>query len=82
MPRDDAPLAFIEPMAATSVAALPRGPEWSYEIKLDGYRVLALKNGDDVRLVSRRNKDLTNDFPSVVAICHEVNQFHSNCQTP
>ena len=60
-----APLSFIEPMAATSVGALPRGPEWSYEIKLDGYRVLALKAGDSVRLLSPRNKDLTRAFPSV-----------------
>ena len=70
--RPRAPLAFIEPMAATSVAELPRGPEWSYEIKLDGYRVLAVKSGDDVRLLSRRNKDLTRDFPSVVAAVRGV----------
>jgi hypothetical protein len=49
-------------MAATSVAELTSGPEWSCEIKLDGYRVLALKNGDDVRPLSRKNKDLTRDF--------------------
>jgi ATP-dependent DNA ligase len=67
-----APLAFIEPMAATFVAELPSGPEWSYEIKLDGYRVLALKSGDDVRLLSRRSKDLTRDFPSVVAAVRRV----------
>jgi ATP-dependent DNA ligase len=41
--RPRAPLAFVEPIAATQVAELPRGPEWSYEIKLDGYRVLAAK---------------------------------------
>ena len=56
--RARTPLAFIESMAATQVAELPRGPEWSYEIKLDGYRVLAVKSGDDVRLLSRRNKDV------------------------
>ena len=32
------------------------------EIKLDGYCVLALKDGPPVRLLSRRNKDLTRDF--------------------
>ena len=70
--RGRAPLAFIEPMAATSVAELPRGPEWSYEVKLDGYRVLAVKDGDSVRLLSRRNKDLTRDFPSVAAAVARV----------
>lgn len=70
--RARAPLSFIEPMAATQVAELPRGTSWSYEIKLDGYRVLAVKNGEDVRLLSRRNKDLTRDFPSVVAAVRAV----------
>jgi len=59
-------------MAATHVAELPRGPEWSYEIKLDGYRVLALKDGDNVRLLSRKGKDLTRDFPSVVSAVRGV----------
>ena len=52
-----ASMGFIEPMAATHVAELPGGPEWTYEIKRDGYRVLALKGGDQIRLLSRRNKD-------------------------
>jgi len=67
MPKRATPMAFIEPMAATQVAELPRGPEWSYEVKLDGYRSLALKDGDRVRLLSRKNKDLTRDFPSVAS---------------
>ena len=57
--------AFIEPMAAKLVAALPVGREWVYEIKLDGYRVLALKAGDRVRLLSRNNRDLTDEFPQI-----------------
>ena len=70
--RSRKPLAFVEPMAATPVAELPRGPEWSYEIKFDGYRVLALKDGDRVRLLSRKNKDLTRDFPSVAAAVSRI----------
>jgi hypothetical protein len=61
MPSHSRPLIFVDPMAATQVAELPRGPEWTYEIKLDGYRVLALKDRDQVRLLSRENKDLTRD---------------------
>lgn len=38
-------LAFVEPMVALKVEELPVGHEWLYEIKLDGYRVLALKDG-------------------------------------
>lgn len=53
------------PMLAKAVAALPRGREWTYEIKFDGYRLIAIKEGPHVRLLSRRGHDLTHDFPSI-----------------
>jgi len=58
---------FVPPMKATAVGELPRGDEWIYEVKWDGYRALALKHGGDVRLFSLKEKDLTHDFPSVAA---------------
>jgi bifunctional non-homologous end joining protein LigD len=56
---------FIKPMKATAVTQLPEGDDWLYEVKWDGYRVLALKHDDDVRLLSLKEKDLTSDFPAV-----------------
>ncbi len=50
---------FIQPMAASLVDALPTGDEWLYEAKFDGYRVLALKDGSTVKLLSRKGNDLT-----------------------
>jgi hypothetical protein len=50
-------MTFIAPMQALSVDKLPEG-DWLYEIKLDGYRALAFKDGKNVRLVSRNNKPL------------------------
>jgi bifunctional non-homologous end joining protein LigD len=47
--------SFIEPMQALAVEKLPEG-DWLYEVKLDGYRALAFKDGKDVRLLSRNNK--------------------------
>jgi ATP dependent DNA ligase-like protein len=47
--------SFIAPMQALAVERLPEG-DWLYEVKLDGYRALAFKDGKDVRLVSRNNK--------------------------
>src|SRR5215470_11147222 len=44
-------LWFIEPMKALPVEKLPEG-DWIYEIKHDGYRALAYKDGKDVRLIS------------------------------
>jgi ATP dependent DNA ligase domain len=53
-------------MLATSADALPSGPEWTYEVKWDGYRAIAVKDGTSVRLLSRNAKDLTRDYPSIV----------------
>ena len=57
---------FIPPMKATPVEKLPGGDEWIYEVKWDGYRALALKHGESVRLLSLKNKVLSGDFPDVV----------------
>lgn len=57
----------LEPMLA-EVGDAPRSdPQWLYEPKLDGYRVIAFVQGGNVRLVSRRGIDYTSYFPEVVA---------------
>ncbi|HLH56539.1 MAG TPA: non-homologous end-joining DNA ligase [Verrucomicrobiae bacterium] len=57
--------AFEPPMLATLVKTLPDGPEWEYELKLDGYRLEAIKHGDNVRLYSRRGNDFTKKFARI-----------------
>jgi hypothetical protein len=47
--------SLIEPMKALSVPDLPAG-RWLYEVKFDGYRALAFKNGKETRLLSRNQK--------------------------
>jgi ATP-dependent DNA ligase len=44
---------WVEPMAATLTHERFAGPEWSFERKLDGIRLLAFKRGAEVRLLSR-----------------------------
>ncbi len=44
---------WVEPMAATLTQARFTGPEWIFERKFDGIRLLAFKNGRDVHLFSR-----------------------------
>jgi bifunctional non-homologous end joining protein LigD len=39
------PAVFVEPMECLPVSKLPEGPQWVYEIKLDGYRAVAVKSG-------------------------------------
>jgi ATP-dependent DNA ligase len=51
-------LSFHEPMECLLVSSLPEGPEWTYEIKLDGYRAQALCDGERTQLLSRNGKDL------------------------
>jgi ATP-dependent DNA ligase len=37
------PAEFIEPMECALVSKLPDGPDWTYEVKLDGYRSIGVK---------------------------------------
>ncbi|MEJ7600796.1 MAG: non-homologous end-joining DNA ligase [Kofleriaceae bacterium] len=50
---------------ATLVDAPPEGPEWVHEQKFDGYRILAEVEGGRARLLSRRFKDWTAEFPTI-----------------
>src|SRR5438445_13208421 len=52
-------------MAATLTQERFTGPEWIFERKLDGIRLLAFKNGSDVRLYSRNR--LSQTMPSIGA---------------
>ena len=62
-----APLEFIESMECLAVTKLPDGPEWTYEIKLDGFRLEAVKTDGKVTLYSRRGNVLNQKFPYIAA---------------
>jgi bifunctional non-homologous end joining protein LigD len=62
-----AKIEFNEPMLAQPVSKLPEGARWQYEIKLDGYRALALKTEQGVQLLSRRNNVLNAQFSKIVS---------------
>jgi ATP-dependent DNA ligase len=68
-----APPGFIAPMLATLVRTLPEGPEWEYELKLDGYRLQAIKDGDKVRLYSRRGNHFTRKFARIPTAVSNLN---------
>src|SRR5215813_10458288 len=66
--RRDMPLprGFIPPCLPTKAPQPPSGPLWLHEIKHDGFRVIARKDGHRVRLYSRPGNDLTHRFPLIV----------------
>jgi DNA ligase D len=52
----------LSPQLASPVAGPPEGADWLHEIKLDGYRTLAFRDGEEVRLVTRGGLDWTHRY--------------------
>jgi ATP-dependent DNA ligase len=57
---------WLEPMAATLTQERFAGPEWVFERKLDGIRLLAFRQGPDIRLLSRNRLPQNAAYPSLV----------------
>ena len=55
----------IKPQLALTRKELPRGEEWAYEQKLDGFRAIVFVDGDDVYVQSRGGKALARYFPEL-----------------
>ena len=83
---------FIEPMMSLRAGDLAVG-NWIYELKFDGYRALAFKDGKDVRLVSRNRTNFNKDYPQLVdslrlltankvIIDGEITALHSRSSSP
>jgi len=60
------PAGFVPPCLPTKAQEPPSGPLWLHEIKHDGFRVIARKRDDQVRLYSCPGNDLTYRFPLIV----------------
>ncbi|OPX89828.1 MAG: ATP-dependent DNA ligase [Pelotomaculum sp. PtaB.Bin104] len=49
------------------VHTVPEGENWLYELKYDGYRIMAFVEGNSVRLITRNNNDYTDRFGAVAS---------------
>src|SRR5947207_6317607 len=60
------PAGFIAPCLPTKTTTLPSSGQWLHEIKHDGFRIIARKDGEQVNLYSRPGDELTRRFPLIV----------------
>lgn len=58
---------FIPPMKPRLVEAPPTAGDWVYELKFDGIRLIAVKSGDKVNLISRNRNELGGRFSQVAS---------------
>jgi bifunctional non-homologous end joining protein LigD len=69
MPRVTPPSprsGFIEPCLPSSAERPPSGPDWIHEIKHDGYRLMARRDGAGIRLLTRNGHDWSPHYPLIL----------------
>jgi bifunctional non-homologous end joining protein LigD len=60
------PLGFIPPCLPSPSLKAPSGSAWVHEIKHDGYRLIARRDGNRVRIFTRRGYDWSGKYPWIV----------------
>jgi hypothetical protein len=65
IPRRVLPVGFVEPCIPGLAAKPPSGPDWVHEIKHDGYWLMVRRDGDTVRLFTRRGHDWTDRYSAI-----------------
>ena len=62
---------WTSPMLATLTDKRFSDPDWIYERKLDGERLLLFRNGDNIRLMTRNRKQVNDSYPELVEACRD-----------
>jgi bifunctional non-homologous end joining protein LigD len=65
MPKVRPRSPFVAPCIPTRALKPPAGPEWVHEIKHDGYRLQVRRDGDVVRLFTRKGYDWSDRYPAI-----------------
>jgi bifunctional non-homologous end joining protein LigD len=63
---------FIEPMKPRLLENPPAVGDWIYELKFDGIRAIAVKDGGKVSLISRNGNELRTRFPEIADAVKEL----------
>jgi bifunctional non-homologous end joining protein LigD len=63
---------YIPPCIPTRAYRVPVGPDWVHEIKHDGYRLQVRRDGDAVRLFTRRGYDWTGRYPAIAVTAMQL----------
>jgi bifunctional non-homologous end joining protein LigD len=67
------PVGFIDPCLPSTASKPSSGPGWLHEIKHDGYRLMAMRSDNRVRLYTRNGNDWSELFPAVVTAVERLN---------
>ena len=60
------PVGFVAPCLPSPAERPPTGPQWIHEIKHDGYRMMARRDGTGVRLLTRNGHDWAPRYPLII----------------
>jgi bifunctional non-homologous end joining protein LigD len=84
--RDGCPAGFIPPCLLTASATVPRGPDWTYEVKHDGFRLCARADDGRPRIWTRPGNNRTAEFAAIAAGLAEIGSVvidgEAVCQLP
>jgi bifunctional non-homologous end joining protein LigD len=61
------PFSTADVQLAKLVKVVPEGEDWLYELKYDGYRIVAFIEGNSVRLMTRNNNDYAKRFNEIAS---------------
>ncbi|MCW3110941.1 MAG: ligase, partial [Segetibacter sp.] len=62
----------VEPMNCTLIKEPFNDLNWIYEVKLDGYRIIAIKKGDDIKLYSRSSLNYSKHYAAVLEALKDI----------
>ncbi|WP_130860047.1 DNA ligase D [Gracilibacillus phocaeensis] len=66
---------WMKPIERTDI---PTGDEWLYEVKYDGFRCKLIWENENIRLVSKNDRDMSKQFPEIIDWCKANHTYVSN----